>query len=333
MQATHEAPAERESKEALADATTAFRHMVRLRLLSARMVDFHRAEKVAFHASCIGEEAAIVGAVLAMREEDWVFPGAREWGAAIVRGMPLATYVHHAFGNAHDPAMGHAAPDHAPGKAWRVVPASGVVGAHIPQAVGAAWAAKIKKENVATVSIFGEGATSTGDFHNALNFAGVFKAPCVLVCRNNGRAVSTPASRQTKSESFAAKAVAYGVASALVDGSDLVAVLSTVRAAIARAAEGKGATLVEVVTTPVDAANPPADLLAISDVDPVARLRRVLNDAAVDAIVREAKEEIEVAVAAAVSAPPLTPSTIFDHVYAELPPHLRAQKESVPWAK
>src|SRR5262245_36121112 len=107
------------------------RHIVLLRIISARMVALQRAEKIGFHTSSIGEEAVIVGAALAAREDDWVFPGAREWGAALVRGLPLSAYVHHAYGNAEDPSCGHAPPDHPPARKCRVVPASGVVGAHL----------------------------------------------------------------------------------------------------------------------------------------------------------------------------------------------------------
>ena len=342
MQTASETSANAHSGEPLdaATALAAFRHMVRLRLLSARMVDLQRTEKVAFHASSLGEEAAIVGATLAAREQDWVFPGTREWGAAIVRGMPIAAYVHHAFGTSHDPAKGHAAPDHPPARKVKVAPASGVVGAHVPQAVGAAWAAKIEKHDVATIALFGEGATSTGDFHNALNFAGVFKTPCVLVCRNNGRAVSTPSARQSRSESYAAKAIAYGVASAKIDGIDVDAVLALVREAHARAIAGKGTTLIEITTSPLDAAAlSGGDLLATSDRDPIARLRKTLerdkaiDPAGVDALVRETNAEIDAAIAGAESAPRLAPSTLFDDVYSELPVHLRAQKESATWGR
>jgi len=156
-------------------ARSLFRHMVRLRLVSARMVELQRNEKIAFHASCLGEEAVIVAAALAAREGDWIFPGAREWGAAIVRGMPNPDIRASCIRSAFDPAKGRASPDHTPGRRWHVAPPSGITGAHLPQAVGAAWAAKIKKEDVVTFALFGEGATSTGDFHNALNFAGVFK--------------------------------------------------------------------------------------------------------------------------------------------------------------
>ena len=321
-------------------AVTLYRQMVRLRLVSARMVDLQRTEKVAFHTSSLGEEAAIVAAVLAARPHDWIFPGAREWGAAIVRGLPIAAYVHHAFGSSLDPVKGRSAPDHPASKALRVAQASGIVGAHLPQAVGFAWAAHARKDELVTVALFGEGATSTGDFHNAMNFAGVFKAPCVFVCRNNGRAASTPASRQTKSETFAEKAVAYGVASAKVDGSDPMAVLAVLQAAVARAASGKGSTLVEVVTWPPAHLAEGADVLTLGDADPIVRLRRVLEQGGQlaasghDALVAETSAELDAAIAAAEAAGPPALRTIVEDVYAEVPAHLSKQlEEASSWRR
>jgi len=318
-------------RASLSDAVSLYRHMTTLRLVSARMVDLQRSEKVAFHSSCIGEEAVIAAATLAARENDWVFPGAREWGAALVRGLPIADYMHHAFGSAKDPAKGHSAPDHPPARRFRVAPASGVPGAHLPQAVGAAWAAKIKKDDVATIAIFGEAVASTGDLHNALNFAGVFKAACVFVCRTgHGRSATA------RPESFAAardRALAYGIASASVDGGDALAVLTVVRAALARAVSGKGATLIEAVTQP----------FAAGEGDPLVRLKRVLErekllDAAADeAMGREIRAALDAAVTEAEQAAPPATSTIFEDVYAEMPEHLRlaqiAQKESSPWRR
>lgn len=318
---------------ALDVAPNLYRQMVRLRLLSARMVELQRTEKVAFHSSSLGEEAVVAAASLAARPSDWIFPGVREWGAAIVRGLPVATYVHQAFGDGEDPALGHSAPDHPAARRVNVAPASGVMGAHLLQAVGAAWAAKIKKDGAATIAIFGDEVASTGDFHNALNFAGVFKTPCVLVCRDHGRGV-------------AGRAVAYGLASARVDGTDVLAVLSAVRAAIARAAEGKGTTLIEATTRPLTPSLPPGawlhdDVLAVGDgSDPVARLRKTLErddvlgaDDAQEAA-RDARSEIEAAVAAADRAAPLAPGSIFEHVYAEVPSHLAAQrKDSSLWRR
>jgi pyruvate dehydrogenase E1 component alpha subunit len=324
---------------ALADAVDLYRHLVTLRLASARMVDLQRSEKVAFHSSSLGEEAAIVGATLAARTGDWVFPGVREWGAALVRGLPIADYMHHAFGSQRDPAKGHSAPDHPPARRFRVAPASGIAGAHVAQAVGAAWAAKIKKDDVATLALFGEGATVSGDLHNALNFAGVFKAACVFVCRTDpAHRASAAAARE--------RALAYGVASATVDGADALAVLTVVRAAFARALEGKGATLIEATVTPLAPTLPAEvwrrggpELLALGEGDPLVRLRRVLEHeklldrGADEAIAADVRAALDAAVAAAESAGPPAPSTMFEDVYAEVPAHLRAQKESSQWRR
>ena len=304
-----------------------YHHMVRARVVSARMASLQRAERIGFHTSSVGEEAAIVGAVLAMRATDWVFPGAREWYAALARGLPLATYVHHAFGSAQDPAKGHAAPDHAPARAVHVVPPSGVIGAHLPQAVGAAWAAKIRKDDVATLALSGAEVVEGGDFHNALNFAGVFKAPVVFVCR------AKPGKRVVD------RAVAYGLASARVDGSDALAVLTVGEAALSRALEGKGPTLVEVVTpvlpklaTLDDAALASGDVLDLGEHDPLTRLRKILARekrielGAHETIAHDVGAELDAAIAAAERAGAPPAATIFEDVYASVPAHLAAQR-------
>jgi pyruvate dehydrogenase E1 component alpha subunit/2-oxoisovalerate dehydrogenase E1 component alpha subunit len=325
--------------EPLKDATAPFpmgatpagaihHHMTRARVVSARMVALQRTERIGFHTSSIGEEAAIVGAALAARPADWIFPGAREWYAALARGMPLASYVHHAFGSAQDPAKGHASPDHAPARSWNVVPPSGVVGAHLPQAVGAAWAAKIAKTDTAALALFGAEVTSSGDFHNALNFAGVFKAPVVFVCRT----------RAGSGQRVADRAVAYGVASARVDGSDAMAVVTLVQAALARARDGKGATLVEIEVPALAALAKPESVLDDDRVldlgpgDPLVRLRealvaeKLLDTAADAAIARETRDELDAAIAEAARVGSPAPATIFDHVYAVVPAHLAAQR-------
>ncbi len=302
--------------------TALYRHMVRARVISGRMVALQRRGAIGYHSASIGDEAAIVGAVLAMRPSDWIFPGAREWYAALARGMPLATYVHHAFGSAEDPAKGHSAPDHAPARTLHVVPPSGVVGAHLMQSVGVAWAAKIAREDVAVLTLFGAEVADGGDFHNAMNFAGVFKTPVVFVGRAFG------------DRRLADRAVAYGLANARVDGSDALAVFSVVRAALARATDGRGATLVEVtmpsfpeLASREDAAFESGDLVDLGATDPVTRLRSALSGG-VDARghVDEVRRELDEAIAAAERAGAPLPATIFDHVYAGVPAHLAAQR-------
>ena len=161
------------------------------------MTLLQRNERVGFHTASIGQEAAIVGAALAAEDGDWIFPGAREWYVALARGLPLETYMHHAFGSASDPALGHAAPDHAPARRFGVVPPSGVPSAHLPQAVGAAWAARRAgaSSQRAVIAMSGAEVAASGDFHNALNFAGVMRAPVVFVCRTPREAPGSIAGR------------------------------------------------------------------------------------------------------------------------------------------
>jgi 2-oxoisovalerate dehydrogenase E1 component alpha subunit len=301
-------------------AVALYEHMVLARAVDERMIALQREGIIASHASAVGEEAAIVGAAAAMHDDDWIFPSSREHGAALWRGMPLQAYAHHVFGTSLDAGKGRNAPDPPFWKAARVASASPLVGTQIAHAVGVAWGAKIRKSDVAALVYFGEGATSSGDFHTALNFAGVTRAPVVAFCRNNGWATSTPASKQTASGSFAIKAVAYGLRGIRVDGADVVAVLSVVRDARARAAAGLGGTLVEAIIPGQDR------------IDPVARTRKHLEARGLwDAerehrLAAEVKTDVDRAIGEARSAPPPSRDTIFDDVYAELPWHLKEQR-------
>lgn len=189
---------------------------------------------------------------------------------------------------------------------------------------------------MAALVFFGEGATSSGDFHTGLNFAGVTRAPVLALCRNNGWATSTPASRQTASDGFAIKAVAYGLRGVCVDGGDVIAVLSVVREARARASAGEGGTLIEAVTAP---RRDGEDDAAWSVRDPISRMRRYLEARGLTSEERderlrgEVRADIDRAFAEAAAAPPLTRDSLFDDVYAVPPWHLReqrAQAEATP---
>jgi TPP-dependent pyruvate/acetoin dehydrogenase alpha subunit len=294
------------------------------------MIALHRAERIGFHTVSLGEEATIVAAALAARDTDWIFPSAREWYASLARGAPLADYVHHAFGSAHDKAKGHASPDHAPSRSHNVVPPSGVIGAHLPQAVGAAWAAKIMKHDVAVIALFGAEVAPAGDFHNALNFAGVFKPPVVFVCRSKAGVDNSLAPRGVD------RAAAYGLASARVDGADALAVLAVVRAALARAREGKGATLIEAVSPALpalagDVSLAESDVLDLGEGDPLVRLRRaalLAEDAKTveHGIVEEVRRDLDAAIAAAEHAGAPKAATLFEDVYASVPRHLTVER-------
>jgi 2-oxoisovalerate dehydrogenase E1 component alpha subunit len=290
-----------------------YEHMVLARVLDERLVSMQREGRITQHASALGEEAAVIGAVAAMQDQDWVFPGPRDFPAALWRGVPLVAYAQHVLGRAGDAGKGRDAPGPPFWKAVHVASTSALVGTHIPHAVGAAWASRIRGTSAATLVYFGEGATSSGDFHTGLNFAGVTRAPVIAVCKNNGIATSTPASKQTASAGFAVKGVAYGLRGVRVDGADVVAVYSVVREARARAVAGQGGTLVEAVIPGNDAA------------DPIARLKRHLDSRGLGGSEREARlltevsADIDRALADAAQGAAPARETLFEDVYAAPP--------------
>jgi TPP-dependent pyruvate/acetoin dehydrogenase alpha subunit len=310
-------------------AVALYEHMVLARAVDERLVALQREGRVGQHAAAIGEEATILGAAAALGDEDWIFPSSREFAAALWRGMPLAAYAHHAFGTALDAGKGRNAPDPPFWRPARVASVSPVVGAQIAHAVGVGWAARIRKAGAVALVFFGEGATSSADFHTALNFAGVTRAPVIAVCRNNGRAVSTPAARQTASPGFAVKALAYGLRGVRVDGEDVVAVLAAVRAARARAAAGEGGTLVEAVTSPPGEDESPE---AWARRDPLGRLRRHLEARGLWSGAREQElaadvgADVERAFADAARADRPARASLFEDVYAHVPSHLKEQR-------
>src|SRR5216684_4106277 len=215
-----------------------YREMVRLRTVDERMMTLQRQGRVGFYGACTGQEAATLASAIALEPSDWIFPALREGGAMLLRGFPLVPYLCQVFGNAGDETKGRQMPSHMASKSVNQVSWSSCIGTQLPQAVGAAMAARIKGDRTVIAAYMGDGATSEGDFHVALNFAGVFKPPVVFVCQNNHWAISVPTSRQTASESIAVKAVAYGFPGVKVDGNDAVAVYGAVKEAVDRARGG-----------------------------------------------------------------------------------------------
>ncbi len=328
----------------LDEVVSLYRAMVRTRLLDERLTAIQRQGRIGFHIGSLGEEAAILGSAYALRPNDWLFPCYREFGAALLRGMPLQRSVDNMFGNKNDPAKGRQMPDHYCFRQARVTSISSPIGTQITQAVGFAWAARLRKDDLVALSYFGDGATSSAEFHNGLNFAGVFKAPVVLLCRNNGWAISVPTERQTASAGFADKGVAYGIPGVRVDGNDIFAVVEVTRAAVARAARGEGPTLIEALTYRLSghstsddpkAYRPEAWLEPWRRLDPVLRLRRYLDhhagwsDARDKEIEAEIDAELRAAVAAAEATDPPSLESMFDDVFAEPPWHLVEQRRAL----
>jgi pyruvate dehydrogenase E1 component alpha subunit/2-oxoisovalerate dehydrogenase E1 component alpha subunit len=321
-----------------------YREMRRLRILDAALVALQRQGRIGFYGACLGQEAVPIATAFAVELSDPVFPALRESAVMLVRGFPLERYLAQVFGSGDDVLKGRQMPSHMSSRAVNVVSWSSTVATQLPQAVGAAWAARKTGSRSVTVGFVGEGGTSSADFHAAANFAGVFRAPCLIICQNNSWALSTPAERQTASETFAIKAKAYGIQGVRIDGNDALAVYRTVAEARVRAVAGAGPTLIECVTYrmgPHSTSDDP-DLYRSGDAidawknrDPIVRLRRHLEylgimEASLDArIGTELDYEIKRAITAAEAKAPPDRDTMFDDVYAERPWNLEEQAREI----
>ena len=330
-------------------AVQIFQHMLMTRTLDERLVTLQRQGRIGFHTSAAWARKRRSGEVAAFaRIQDWLFPCYREFGALLMRGMPLRKYMDNMFGNANDPVRGRQMPDHYSGRPYKFGSVSSPIGTQITQAVGFAWAAKLEeKDDLVTLVYFGDGATSSNEFHNGANFAGVFRTPTVLFCRNNGWAISVPAERQTASKTFAQKGFAYGIPPVRVDGNDLLAVWKVTRDAIARAARGEGPTMIEALTHRLSGHSTSDDpkayrkeqeMLDERKRDPIPRFRAYLQRKKLwdDAREKQWADEVDANIKRAIetsektSAPPLR--SIFEDVYKDMPWHLREQlaEASVP---
>jgi 2-oxoisovalerate dehydrogenase E1 component alpha subunit len=339
-----EGRAEPDAARVLPDAAVRplYRWMVLSRALDERMVMLQRQGRIGFYVGAFGEEAAIVGATAGMEEGDWIFPAYREHVASLMRGFPLTAFLSNLFGNATDVIKGRQMPCH---EAWRpgnFLSVSSPIGTQLPQAVGAAWAARIKGHEMVSLVYFGEGATSAHDFHTAMAFAGVQRVPVVFACRNNGWAISTPVEAQMATETVAQKAHAYGVRAERVDGNDLLAVVAATRRARAAAVAGEGPTLLELVTYRMEGHSTSDDPRAYRPDelvepwkarDPILRVRRylarrgALDDAGDARLQAEVREQLAAALREAEARPPRPPvQSLFEEVYAE---PLRQQREQL----
>jgi len=318
-----------------------YRTMLRVRAFDDTCMKLQRSGRIGFSIPNRGIEATQVGAASALRKTDWLFPSYRDFGMALYHGIGALEMMNNMYGNADDTSKGRQMPVHfgftQPIK-W--VSISSPIGTQIPQAVGAAYAMKYRGEDHVALVSFGDGGTSSLGFHSGMNFAGVWKAPVVFLCQNNGWAISCPSDRQTASQSYAIKGRAYGVPGVVVDGNDLLAVRQVMVEAVERARVGGGPTIVECVTfrmgghsTSDDPTKyvPKETLEAWAQKDPVARFERYLKSEGLwtkeqgEAMYAEAVEEISAAARKAEEVGPPGLETIFSDVYAELPAHLRVQ--------
>jgi pyruvate dehydrogenase E1 component subunit alpha len=321
------------------------RTMLLGRTLDDRLITLQRQGRVGFYGEARGQEAAIVGSAAALHDDDWVLPALRESGAALWRGYSLRRYVAQVMGNADDLLKGRQLSCHYGDRDVRYVPMSSCVGTQIPHAVGAAMAARILGHKTIVIGYLGDGATSTQDFHVAMNFAGVFSAPVILFCNNNQFSISVPVADQTACETIAQKGEAYGIPALRVDGNDVLAVFSATKHAADKARSGGGPTFIEALTYRVGAHSSSDDPSRYRDErvtakwreerDPIARFSAwlraggMLSEAAEEKLRAQLDEEVRQAIAAEEAVGPPALDTLIADVYAQPPWHLREQFEAL----
>ncbi|MGX1974194.1 pyruvate dehydrogenase (acetyl-transferring) E1 component subunit alpha [Streptomyces kronopolitis] len=311
--------------------TRLYTQLVRGRRYNAQATALTRQGRLAVYPSSTGQEACEIAAALALEERDWLFPSYRDTLAAVARGLDPVQALTLLRGDWHS---GYDPHEH------RIAPLCTPLATQLPHAVGLAHAARLKGDEVVALAMVGDGGTSEGDFHEALNFAAVWQAPVVFLVQNNGFAISVPLAKQTAAPSLAHKAVGYGMPGRLVDGNDAPAMYEVLGEAVQRARRGGGPTLVEAVTYRVEAHTnaddatryrSAAEVEAWRAHDPIALLERELaaRELLTDAFVADTKEGAEQLAAdlreRMNADPALDPMDLFTHVFAEQTSQLRSQ--------
>src|SRR5438874_2594562 len=302
-----------------------YRFMQLGRVFSNKIIALQRQGRATTFGSLAGQEATAVGLAAPLQPQDWLATSYREIASLFVKGVPIPTvaYSFRGFTPQNWPAESHC------------LPIQIVIGTQMLHAVGLAMAARITGDPVVSVGVCGDGATSGGDFNEALNFAGVFQAPVVLVVQNNGWAISVPRHKQSSAQTLASRGIGFGVPSELVDGNDILAVYDVMQKAVERARSGQGPTLIETLTYRIGAhttADDPTRYRDAAEVefwktkDPIVRFRTflmkrdLLNEAQDKQLIEEVEAEINEAVAVAEAMPPMPPDSFFDYTIENLPP-------------
>ena len=314
------------------DLLYAFRVMIRSRAIDEWAVSLTRQGRLLPYPPAVGQEANSVGGAMAVRDDDWIVHAYRELGALLVRGLPITAHFQYWYGIEEGSRLDI--------ERYHLAPVSLPIGSQLPLAVGLAFAERHLGRDRVVLCYCGDGATSQGDFHESLTFAGVWKTPTVFYVQNNQWALSTPRDAQCAAPSFAGKAAGYGFAGVQVDGNDVTAVHQVVREAVRRARAGEGPTLIEGITYRVGAhttTDDPSRYRTREEErtwerrDPIRRLQQLLMDrglltesdtgslvAEARTMARKAFEEVE-------SAPDPDLEAGFRHTFAEIPPVLQDQ--------
>lgn len=316
-----------------------FEAMLTARRYDEKATAMQKQGRLATYAPFRGQEAAQIGSAAALRTSDWMVATYRDAAAMWMHGYGWDLLLLGRMGD----ERGGRAPDGVP-----VMPPSITVGAHMLHAVGLSWAARLRHEDRIAITYFGDGATSEGDFHEAMNFASVFGTGTVFFCENNGYAISMPVDRQTASQTIAQKADAYGMEGVRVDGNDLFAVYQATRDAVSKAARGGGPTLIEAVTYrlgPHTTTDDPGryrtkeEEVEWDERDPLDRVRRYLVaqdawDAELESeALARASAEVELAVARAEGIPEPDAGEAFEAMFEKITPDLTRQRRwSTEWS-
>ncbi len=310
-----------------------YKTMIYSRIIDEKALSYQRQGRMLTYAPNIGQEAAQVGSAYAMEEDDWLVPSFRELGALLIRGVPLEKIYLYWYGNEFG---SHLEAD------MKVLPVSVPISSQFQHATGIGMANNIKKENNVVVTYVGDGGTSHGDFHEALNFAAVFKVPVVFIVQNNQYAISLPRHKQTASKTIAQKAVAYGMPGILVDGNDIFAMYSATKEAINRGRNGEGPTLIEAYTYRLGAhttSDDPtkyredAEVEEWKEKDPILRFKKYLlakgliNDEWEEKIKKELNDKVGKIFEEIEGKSDTEIEDIFKYQYETMPPQLEEQLE------
>lgn len=329
----------------LEDLKRMYEGMVLIRAYDERQKNLQRSGRIGFCVTSTGEEAAQVGTAHALQASDWVYPYYRQYGIMLYRGVPMNVLADHLYGNDSDLAKGRQMPAHYTHKDTHFVSFSSVIGTHLIHAAGTAMAAKYRKDLSVTVTYIGDGGTSSSDFHSAMTFAGVYKPPMVLFIVNNQYAISLPVAKQCGADTLHSKGIGYGVPSIRVDGNDVVAVYQASKEAYARARAGEGPTMIELFTYragPHSSSDDPTryrgnegEAWLGEEKDPILRARRYMQQLGIwteayeEQVWEAARTRINLATTEAEKRPEPTWESMFEDVYAEMPPALAHQRDEL----
>ncbi|HHT9120820.1 MAG TPA: pyruvate dehydrogenase (acetyl-transferring) E1 component subunit alpha [Candidatus Hypogeohydataceae bacterium YC41] len=309
-------------------------------MLLARTFDdkaFHlqRQGRIGTYLPVKGQEASQVGTAYALDKNDWILPSGRDIAACITRKLPIHMILLYRGGD----ARGAQIPE-----GLNIFPFTIPSSTHITHCTGVAWASKLLKQKAVVMGYFGDGASSRGDFHEGLNFAGVYKVPVVFVCENNGYAISLPREKQTAAETIAQRAFSYGFEGIQVDGNDVFAAYAAAKYAVEKARKGKGPTLIECVTYRMGDHSTADDATRYRSQEEVAqwakrdpietlekymRKNKLLDEKSKKTLFENIKAKVEEAVTVYEKIPPPQPEDMFKYTYAQMPEKLKEQMEEL----